>query len=70
MQRDGRVADREIAMFEAKRVGGLLFARVGSFGGSVYVTRREHWVNYPVAFGMGCVIGFVGYSVLRTVGLL
>jgi len=57
-------------MIEVKRVGGLLFARVGSFGGSVYVTRREHWVNYPVAFGMGCVIGFVGYSVLRTIGLL
>ena len=57
-------------MFEAKRVGGLLFMRVGSFGGSVYMTRREHWINYPVAFAAGAVIGFVGYSVLRTIGLL
>jgi hypothetical protein len=57
-------------MIEVKRVGGLLFMRVGSFGGSVYVTRRTHWVDYPVAFAAGAVIGFIGYSVLRTVGLL
>lgn len=57
-------------MFEFKRVGGLFFARVGSFGGSVYMTRREHWINYPVAFAAGAVVGLLGYSVLRTVGLL
>lgn len=57
-------------MFEAKRVGGLVFARVGSFGGSVYVTRRGHWVDYPVCFTAGCVVGLLGYAVLRTVGLV
>jgi hypothetical protein len=70
MQRDGRTAEQEKAMFEAKRVGGLVFARVGSFGGSVYVTRRRHWVDYPVCFTAGCVVGLLGYAALRTVGLV
>ena len=57
-------------MFEAKRVGGLVFVRVGSFGGSVYVTRRSHWVDYPVCFAAGCVVGLLAYAVARTVGLV
>lgn len=57
-------------MYEVKMVGGLLFVRVGSFGGSVYVKRKDHWVDYPVAFAAGCVVGLLSYAVLRTVGLV
>ena len=57
-------------MVDIKYVGGLLFVRVGSFGGSVYMTRRDHWVDYPVCFTAGCVVGLLGYAVLRTVGMV
>jgi hypothetical protein len=57
-------------MYEVKMVGGLLFVRVGSFGGSVYVKRKDHWIDLPVAFAAGCVVGLLSYAVLRTVGLV